>query len=62
MKKIILLFVTAISFLFAATSCVNSNQAIIQAQAMVANRSCPMEVGNGLILTKVDFPGRYVVY
>lgn len=62
MKKSILLFATAISFLFAATSCVNSNQTIIQAQAMVANRSCPMEVGNGLTLTKVDFPGRYVVY
>ena len=62
MKKYLSLFVSAVVMLLTIASCVNSNQAIIQAQAMAANRSCPMEVGNGLTLTKVEFSGLYVVY
>jgi hypothetical protein len=62
MKKCFLLFVAAIAILFSVTSCSNGSQTIIQAQAIAANRSCPMEIGNGLTLTKVSYEGRYVVY
>lgn len=62
MKKNLTLLVAVIAVLFSATSCGNGSKAIIQAQAIAANSMCPMEMGGGLTLMKVEYEGLYVVY
>lgn len=63
MKKCLLLLVATIVLFFTVTSCVsNSPRAIIQAEVAGANRICPQNMGGGLTLINLEFPGRYVVY
>lgn len=61
MKKTLLLFLSVIVVCISIASCVNSPQAIIQAEATAANLQCPQDMGNGMTLTKVEFEGLYVV-
>lgn len=61
MKKTLTLFISAIVLCFSIASCVDSSQAIIQAEATAANLQCPRDMGSGMTLTKVDYEGLYVV-
>lgn len=62
MKKHFCLILIAIFTCITFTSCVNGSKAIIQAEATAANLRCPMDMGAGLTLVKVEFEGIYVTY
>lgn len=44
------------------SSCGNGTKVVIQAEVSATNLRCPMDMGNGLTLTKVEFEGLYIVY
>ena len=61
MKKFLFLFLWAALSLATVTSC-NVTDAIIQATVQAGNASCPMDMGNGMTMTKIDYSGPYVTY
>lgn len=58
MKKL-LLFFAVVALL---TSCNSATEATIEASVFVANQKCPMSLGNGLTLTKVENDSNYIMY
>lgn len=62
MKKIAILLISAFIVCITVTSCVNDSRSIILAEVTAANLQCPIDMGSGLTMTKVDFPGLYVEY
>lgn len=61
MEKIVSFFI-AIAICISITSCTKTPQEIIQKEVTAANNNCPLNIGNGLTLTKVELDGLYVVY
>lgn len=61
MKNFFLAAVVAVVSMMSVTSC-DLSEAVIQANVMKNNAACPMEMGNGLTLTHVEYAGMYVEY
>ena len=61
MKKFLLFFLVASLSLATVTSC-NVTDAFIQATVEAGNASCPMDMGNGMTMTRINYSGPYVTY
>ena len=61
MKKFLFFFLAAALSLATVTSC-NVSDAFIQATVKAGNASCPLDMGNGMTMTKIDYSGSYVTY
>lgn len=58
MKKLFLFLLASIALF---SSC-NSSEIIVEQQAILANKQCPMSLGSGLTLTKVENNSNYFIY
>ena len=61
MRKFLFFFLAAALSLATVTSC-NVTDAFIQAIVKAGNAECPLDMGNGMTMTKIDYSGSYVTY
>lgn len=58
MKKLLLFF----AIVALLTSCNSVTEAYLEADVSASNKQCPMSMGNGLTMTKIEKDSNYVIY
>lgn len=58
MKKLFLFLIASVALF---SSC-NSSQVIVEQQAILVNKQCPMPLGNGQTLTRAENTSNYFIY